>query len=170
MPVEVGDKDVPTYPVSNCNGLHRMTRSQGRRQSDVEMRDEIIVLFVFRSTIATGSTLGRRFGRRVLIVMLCNYRGEVFPDVSPVIEERGPVPVMGLRDANRFPPNNLMLCDSDRSCALGGDRLGRKPDGLIDRGRDGEDFDSFGNRDKLDECCEGIPGSPCLVREEDAVH
>ena len=45
MPVEVSDEDVPTDPVSDCDGLHVMGRRQERRQSNVEMNDEIVALF-----------------------------------------------------------------------------------------------------------------------------
>lgn len=48
--------------------------------------------------------------------------------------------------------------------------MNRKPGGLADRGRDGEDFDPLGSGCKLGECCEGIPSSPSLVGNEDAVH
>ena len=87
---------------------------------------------------------------------------------------RVPVLVRELRDTNQFPPNNLVLGDSDRSRVLGGDYpvgpLERNPDGLANCGRDREDFDSLGDWDKLGECCEGISGSPSLVGKEDAVH
>jgi len=78
---------------------------------------------------------------------------------------------MELIPANRFPLNNLVFCNDDGSCALGGDCLGeREPDSLADCGHDCEDFDPLGNRDKFGERCECIPGSPNLVGKEDAVH
>jgi hypothetical protein len=55
--IEVGDEDVPTYPVDNCDGLHIMARRQERRQSDVKMCDKIIALFLLRSVADTGSGL-----------------------------------------------------------------------------------------------------------------
>ena len=101
--------------------------------------------------------------------MVCGRGGELSPGVL-VIGKRNPIPIMALRYANGFPPNNVMLCDGDRTCVLGVDGLERKPDGLANCGDDREDFDPFGNRDELGERCECIPGGPSLVGKEDIVH
>ena len=57
--VKISDKDAPTYPVNDCDGPHEMSRGQRRGQRDIEVRDEIIVLFVPLPylTITTGSSL-----------------------------------------------------------------------------------------------------------------
>ena len=78
---------------------------------------------------------------------------------------------MELKSANWLPPNNLVFCDNNRPCAFGSDHLGeRDSDGLADCGRDREDSDPLGKRDKLGESCECIPGSPSPVGKEDAIH
>jgi hypothetical protein len=61
VPIEVGEEDVPTYPVKNGDGFHGMSGRQERRQSDVEMSDEIIALPVIplHSIAYIGSSLCR---------------------------------------------------------------------------------------------------------------
>ena len=102
--------------------------------------------------------------------MLRRRGGDLSPGVFSVIGKRESVPVMALRYANRLPPNNIVLCGGDRPCVLGVSGLERKPDGLANCGRDREDSDPFGDRDKLGECRDCIPGGPSLVGKKDTVH